>query len=43
MTLWEYQACVDGLRRFHGNADEIEAPSPEEHLKMVQMASQMMH
>lgn len=43
MTLWEYTACVDGLRRLNGGEDEAEPPSPEDHLKMVQMASRAMH
>lgn len=43
MTLWEYTACVDGLRRFNGGEEEAVPPSAEDHLKMVQMASQAMH
>jgi len=41
MSLWEYAACVDGHRHFHGAEDEAEPPSYDDHLKMLQRAQAM--
>lgn len=36
MSLWELAACVDGWAKANGAEEKAEAPSPEEHLELVQ-------
>jgi hypothetical protein len=39
MSLWELFACVDAYKKANGGEEEVEAPSWEEHLKMVRTAA----
>jgi hypothetical protein len=36
MSLWELAACVDGWAKANGAEDKPPAPTPEEHLALVE-------
>lgn len=35
MTLWELRVCADAYARHNGGGEQIEPPSPEDHLDRV--------
>lgn len=41
MSLWEFAACVDGFVKANGGTEEAAAPSPEEHLAMLEKMNAM--
>lgn len=41
MSLWEFAACVDGFVKANGGTEEATAPSPEEHLAMLEKMNAM--